>query len=93
MATDDIDPSHADKFVVAADDLIWSQCVYCKHRVAGPFPVCRAFPGWIPDAILTNAFDHRRHFPGQVGRARLRFRRGLSAKARAGIVAVLDALG
>ena len=52
------------------DGLIVTQCLYCRHysRVSPAVPPgCRAFPGGIPDAILTNSADHRQPFEDDQG--------------------------
>jgi hypothetical protein len=56
IALNDLDD---DKFVRGAD-VVLTQCVYCKHIVKGPVPVCSACPGSIPPEILSNDVDHRR---------------------------------
>jgi hypothetical protein len=46
-------------------DMIWSQCVYCRHLTAGR--KCAAFPDGIPDEIEYNWVDHREPYPGDHG--------------------------
>jgi hypothetical protein len=43
-----------------------SQCVWCRHRMDDG-QRCRAFPAGIPEAILTNQYDHRRPYDGDHG--------------------------
>lgn len=48
----------SDKFAWGADVAL-SQCAYCRHLGPGAVPICSAFPGAIPPAILANEADHR----------------------------------
>lgn len=57
-----------DKFTAQPGDLVASQCVYCRHLSPGTFtPGCKAFPGGIPDDVLTNSTDHRHPIDGDDG--------------------------
>ncbi len=47
-----------DRFAWGSDTLL-SQCLVCKHAPSGVL-ACKAFLGGIPDAIITNNFDHRK---------------------------------
>jgi hypothetical protein len=53
------------RFSVKASELVWTQCVYCKHL--GPGGLCPAFPEGIPDEINYNLHDHHQPFPGDHG--------------------------
>lgn len=47
-----------------------SPCQTCRHYIQssiGDLLVCVAFPGGIPDPILSGEVDHRRSFPGDQG--------------------------
>lgn len=62
-----------DRFT-SGEGLIVSQCVYCTRRGETSGQICTAFPGGIPDEILTNDYDHREPWidpatnkPGDVG--------------------------
>lgn len=62
---DPTDPDRLDKFSADAGDLILGQCSLCKHRARpATVPACKAFPGSIPDELLTNQADHRQPYPG-----------------------------
>lgn len=85
-----------DKFSVASDDLVLSQCDYCKHRGRLPgggftIPVCKAFPGHIPDEVLMNQVDHRKPIDGDDG-VQFEPRDGLTDEDLAPLYRVLDAL-
>jgi hypothetical protein len=62
----DLDPTRADRFSFDPNSVIWSQCVFCKHKHLGS-GTCDAFPDGIPAEILTNDADHREYFPGDQG--------------------------
>ena len=53
------------KYIWSAKDLSISQCAMCKHKRANA--TCAAYPGKIPDAILTNEHDHKQPFAGDNG--------------------------
>lgn len=59
----------SDKFAATSLGTVLSQCSYCRHLDPKSADArCPAFPGEpIPDAILTNAFDHRKPCPGELG--------------------------
>lgn len=42
------------------------QCLNCAN-LSKDGPMCRAFPGGIPNQIRLGEFDHRSHFPGDGG--------------------------
>lgn len=50
---------------------VTSQCLYCKHLSrlddVETGMVCAAFPGGIPEEILTNSIDHRKPVEGDEG--------------------------
>jgi hypothetical protein len=52
-----------DRFTWKEGDITWSQCIDCRHKHRTG-PTCTAFPDGIPEAILTNAHDHRQPYPG-----------------------------
>lgn len=53
----------SDKFTHDLRAVAATQCVSCRHRPRdATFPVCAAFPGGIPEAILANRADHRRPY-------------------------------
>jgi hypothetical protein len=54
------------RFVWGPGEVTISQCVRCVHKHAGA-GTCAAFPDGIPDAILTNAHDHREPYAGDHG--------------------------
>lgn len=58
-----------------------SQCLYCARwndpTPAGP-QTCTAFPDGIPDAIWSNAVDHRTRVEGDLG---LQWKPGLQVDA------------
>lgn len=57
--------TNRDKFI--AESVIVSQCAYCVRAVSGgPTVVCPAFPGGVPEEILTNRFDHRSPHPDEA---------------------------
>lgn len=63
--------NRADKFLFDGERPVLTQCAYCKHRSeSADFPVCPAFPGWIPGDILTNRFDHRTPHPDEMAPVR-----------------------
>ena len=41
------------------------QCISCRHY-RGPY-TCAAFPGSIPEEIITGGFDHSQPYPGDGG--------------------------
>lgn len=59
-------PERAERFSLDLSGVVWSQCVFCKHKHAGS-GTCDAFPDGIPGEILTNDADHREYFPGDQG--------------------------
>lgn len=67
--SEDQDQDRSSKFVWSKPgEVLMSQCGYCKHHAGvGQYPVCAAFPGWIPDAIQMNKVDHRQPFEGDQG--------------------------
>lgn len=71
------------KFTMAdAGDLEIIQCLLCIHRVHGAYLIeCPAFPGGVPDEILSNAFDHRKPHPGDHG-IRFEMLEGLKGEAQ-----------
>lgn len=60
------DPERADRFSFDPNGVVWSQCVFCKHKHSGS-GTCNAFPDGIPMPILTNDADHREWYPGDHG--------------------------
>lgn len=72
-------------------DIVGTQCVYCRHRTSGPDQVCAAFPGGIPDAILTNRADHRGPIEGDHG-IRFEPRPGVPAADLGRLYRTLDAI-
>ena len=48
------------------DDVEISQCASCNNKFASGAQ-CRAYREQIPNAILTNAHDHRKPFKGDNG--------------------------
>jgi hypothetical protein len=50
--------------------ILISPCQSCRHYAqnsSGELLTCEAFPGGIPDAILSGDNDHKRPFPGDQG--------------------------
>jgi hypothetical protein len=85
----DVNP---EKFGIDAGDLVVSQCQLCRHRARpASFPVCKAFPGAIPQELLDNEADHRRPFEGDDG-VRFEPRDGASTAALLNLYAALDEL-
>ncbi len=60
-------PSDAqmERFVGNVEDLVWASCVSCRRKTRGP--VCEAYPGGIPEAILRGSIDHKTPYPGDQG--------------------------
>jgi hypothetical protein len=56
-----------DKFTWKAGEIIWGQCLYCRHLDQATRTTCRAFPRGIPDAFMANAADHRQPWRGDRG--------------------------
>lgn len=79
-----------EKFAVDAEDLALSQCAYCRHFGRRSLPVCSAFPGHIPQPILSNELDHRLPIEGDQG-VRFEARDGVPAGALDGLFRTLDA--
>lgn len=68
MVKQAISRSQGNRFVSSAGEVTLSICIRCAHKSGGSEgPVCAAFPGGIPDAILVGEFDHRNPFPGDNG--------------------------
>lgn len=85
--------SSADRFADQWRDIVQTQCVYCRHRSAGPDQTCTAFPdpARIPDAILTNRADHRGAIEGDHG-IRFEPREGVPAADLGRLHRTLDAI-
>jgi hypothetical protein len=82
--------SPSDKFAWGADVLL-SQCMLCKRLDPdAPNAVCAAFPGQIPQEIMSNEVDHRKPWidpetglPGDQGIAPVVVKGALAAPGRA----------
>ena len=56
---------NTERFSWKKNDVKVSQCAMCKNFTN--FGACIAFPGGIPDTILTNEHDHTTPYPGDNG--------------------------
>jgi hypothetical protein len=55
------------KFDWKPDDVLLSQCAYCRHFAGGAFAaVCGAFPAGVPSEVLENRFDHAVRHPDEA---------------------------
>ena len=52
---------------MSVDAFEFPQCTSCIHFWWGKGMVCDAFPGGIPDEIVSNRHDHREPYPGDNG--------------------------
>jgi hypothetical protein len=58
--------ANKDKFLWQGNDLIVSQCLWCKHKHAVMDKAsCDAFPEGIPAEIMLNVFVHNKKHPKQ----------------------------
>jgi hypothetical protein len=69
---------------------VLSPCAGCRHFGGRSLPVRAAFPGWIPQPILSNKVDHRLPADGDQG-VRFEPRPDLPSASLARLFRVLDA--
>lgn len=80
----------SDKFTAPKGSVVLSQCCYCKHLTPSNWTAgCKAFPGGIPDEVLTNSLDHRRPVEGDDG-VRFEPRPDVDGATLAAMYAALD---
>lgn len=85
--------NRADKFLFDGERPVLTQCAYCKHRAeSGDLPVCVPFPGWIPEEIQTNRFDHRKPHPDEEQPVRFEPRDDVPGPVLDQLYAALDAI-
>lgn len=70
--------------------IAFSMCFFCARKQRSPLG-CEAFPGGIPDDILSGAFDHRQSHDGDGGML-FEERDDLDAEGREAIQEVLSVL-
>lgn len=57
-----------DRFTAPRGSVVLTQCVYCRHLAPSTLGFgCKAYPGGVPDEIVTNSADHRQPFDGDDG--------------------------